>query len=230
MTPEARPHRLALPATASVPLVLKIRDSRHRPPAFLHGVHDHVVLMDGECAPVYLEILLAPLGAYQILGRPVRELGAGVIDLESVFGATGRRLLEAVRDQPTWRGRFAAVDSFLLRAAERGPRPAPEVRRAWRLIAGSGGRVPIGRVAADVGWSHKHLISRFTAQVGLPPKTVARLTRFERALARAATRPRAGWGAVAADAGYADQPHMIRDFHDFAGTTPSGYSTGSANS
>jgi AraC-like DNA-binding protein len=215
-----RRHRLSIPATASVPLVLKICDSPYRPPAFLHGVHDHFVLMDGECAPSYLEILMAPLGAYRLLGRPVRELGDGVVDLESVFGAAGRRLLEAVRERTSWRGRFAAVDAFLLAAAESGPVPAPEVRHAWHLITASGGRAPIGRVATEIGWSHKHLITKFSEQVGLAPKAVARLTRFERALAHANRRPDLAWSHVAADAGYADQPHLIRDFRVFTGATP----------
>lgn len=77
------------------------------------------------------------------------------------LGATGRRLLEAVREEPTWRRRFALLDEFLLGAAEKGPRPSPEVARAWQLIRDSSGAVGIGRVADEVGWSHKHLIAKF---------------------------------------------------------------------
>jgi hypothetical protein len=118
-------HQLVIPATASVPLVLKLCDSPHRPPAFLHGVHDRFAAMDGDCAPAYLSVMMAPLGAYQVLGRPIRELGNTVVDVGAVFGAAGCRLLEAVRDAATWPARFAAVDAFLLRAAEHGPTPAP---------------------------------------------------------------------------------------------------------
>jgi AraC-like DNA-binding protein len=220
ITSETAPHRLLVPATVSVPLVLKICDSPHRPPAFLHGVHDRFAVMDGDCASSYVEIWMAPFGAYQLLGRPVRELGGEVVDMESVFGAAGRRLLEAVRERSTWRGRFAAVDSFLLKAAERGPRPSPEVIRAWHLLIGSGGAIPIGNVAADVGWSHKHLIAKFTEQVGLRPKTAARLIRFDAVWRRLDQRRRLDWGQVAADAGYADQAHLVRDFRQFTGTTP----------
>jgi AraC-like DNA-binding protein len=220
---DAGPHQLLIPASASVPVVLKLDDSPHRPPAFLHGVHDRFAVMDGDCAPTYLEISMAPLGAYRMLGRPVRELGGEVVDLMSVFGASGGRLLEAVREQPTWAGRFAVVDSFLLRAAERGPRPAPEVSRAWQLLTDTGGTIPIGAVAAEVGWSRKHLIAKFVEQIGLTPKTVARLTRFERVLARVRGGRAVRWSQVATETGYADQPHLIREFRDFAGTTPAGY-------
>jgi AraC-like DNA-binding protein len=226
ITPETGPHRLLIPASASVSLVLKMDDSPHRPPAFLHGTHNRYTVMEGDCAPSYVEIVMAPLGAYQLLGRPVPELGSGVVDLTDVYGADAHRFLAEVRDRTTWAERFAVVDAFLLRAAEQGRRPAPEVSRAWHLLSATGGRIPIRDIAADVGWSHKHLIARFTAQIGLPPNAVARLTRFERVVARTRTGRVGRWSQVAADAGYADQPHLIREFREFAGTTPAGFLDG----
>lgn len=226
VTAQSAPHRLLVPATASVPLVLKLEDSPHRPPAFMHGVHDRYSILDGDCARSYLEIHLAPLGAYRLLGHPMHELGTDVVDLEVVLGAAARRLLEAVREEPTWPGRFALLDDFLLWAADHGPSPAPEVTRAWELLAGDGRprAISVAQVADEVGWSHKHLITKFTAQIGLTPKTVSRIARFERVLARVrAGRQLPGWGQVAAEGGYADQAHLIREFRDFAGTTPTDY-------
>jgi AraC-like DNA-binding protein len=87
----------------------------------------------------------------------------------------------------------------------------------------SGGVVPIHRVAEEVGWSHKHLITRFREQVGLSPKTSARLVRFDRVL-RALEQPEPyGWERIAAESGYADQPHLVREFRTFTGGTPSDF-------
>jgi transcriptional regulator GlxA family with amidase domain len=108
-----------------------------------------------------------------------------------------------------------------MRRLDRGPRPSPEVGWAWERLVASGGAVPIGRLAKEVGWSHRHLIVRFRQQVGLGPKTAARLVRFDgvcRHLDQA--RGRLDWGRVAAEAGYADQAHLIREFRQFTGTTP----------
>jgi transcriptional regulator GlxA family with amidase domain len=96
------------------------------------------------------------------------------------------------------------------------------VARAWRLIVAGGGRTPIGDLAREVGWSHRHLIARFRQQVGLTPKTAARLVRFEALLARLRERP-ASWARLAAEAGYADQAHLVRDFRSFTGRTPTTY-------
>lgn len=219
---DAMTHPLLLPATATVPVIITLVDPTHRPPAFLHGAHADYAVQHGPCAPAYLQLTLAPLGAYQLLGLPVADLGPSLLDLDHVFGAAAaRRMLEQVRDSSTWAQRFDVVDSFFLASAQRGPRPAPEVSRAYELLTrGHGNPVGVAEAAAEVGWSHQHLITRFTQQVGLTPKRVARIARFERIVA-ATQGGTSDWGRVAAENGYADQSHLIRDFRAFAGTTPS---------
>jgi transcriptional regulator GlxA family with amidase domain len=99
--------------------------------------------------------------------------------------------------------------------------PSPEVGWAWQRLVATAGAVPIGRLAHEVGWSHRHLIARFRQQVGVRPKTAARLVRFDRVWRRLEeARGRLDWGLVAAEAGYADQAHLAWDFHQFTGTTP----------
>lgn len=222
-TEETGPRHLVLPATTTVTIVLKLRDSAHRPPAFVHGVHERCVAVAGACAPSYLELSLRPLGAFTLLGVPMSELREQLVDLRELAGPPARRLAEQLPGSSSWPDRFALVERFLLARLDRAPQPAPEVRRAWQLIVDSRGAVPIGRVARHVGWSHKHLIHRFTREVGLAPKTAARLVRFEHVLRRL-DRPRPGpWVRIAAESGYADQPHLAREFRAFAGTTPAGF-------
>lgn len=216
------PHRLLLPATLGVSLVVKLTDSPHRPAAFLLGAHDRHAVMEGDCASSYVEVRMAPLGAYRLLGRPVAGLGDEVVDLQETFGAHARRLAEAVREAPTWTRRFAVLDRFLLDAAERGRGPSPEVAHAWEAMVAQRGSVQISGLARTVGRSHQHLIRRFTEQVGLTPKKAARLVRFEHVL-RSATTGGTTWERIAADGGYADQAHLIREFRAFTGMTPTDY-------
>jgi AraC-like DNA-binding protein len=226
-TEATRPRHLVLPATASVPLVVKLQDSPYRPPAFVMGAHGSATVLEGACSPAYLEVLLAPLGAYRLLGLPMAELSGRTVDLADVLGAAGRRLAEQLREAPSWRRRSALLDQFLLRRLDRGPRPSPEVGWAWRRLVATGGTVPIGRIAEEVGWSHKHLIAKFGQQVGVRPKTAARLVRFNgvwRRLDQAEGRP--DWAQVAAETGYADQAHLVREFHRFTGTTPTRFPAG----
>ena len=153
----------------------------------------------------------------------MNELSGQLTDLADVLGGAARRLAEQLREAPGWRQRFALMDQFLLRRMACGPRPSPQVGWAWRRLVTTGGTVPIGQVADEVGWSHKHLIVQFRRQAGLRPKTAARLIRFDRVWRHVDQRRPLDWGQVAADTGYADQAHLIRDFRQFTGITPTGY-------
>src|SRR4029453_6466375 len=155
-------------------LVVKILDSAHCPPAFVMGAHGSSTVVEGDCAPSYLEVWLAPLGAYTLLGLPLQELSDQIVDLVDVLDGAGRRLGEQLRETPGRRGRVARLDQFLLGGMAGGPRPSPEVGWAWQRLVTTGGGVPIGRIADEVGWSQRHLIVRFRQQVGLRPKTTAR--------------------------------------------------------
>jgi AraC-like DNA-binding protein len=200
-TEATTPRRLVLPATTAVPLVVKLADSPYRPPAFVMGAHGTSVVLEGDCAPFHLEVLLGPLGAHRPLGQPTAELGGRLLDLAEVLGADGRRLAEQLRDTPSWRQRLALMDRFLLERLDRGPRPSPEVGWAWRRLVATGGAVPIGQLACEVGWSHKHLLTRFRRQVGLRPKTAARLIRFDGVWRYLDGRRPLDWGRVAAEVG-----------------------------
>ena len=91
-TEATMPRHLVLPATTAVPLVVKLTDSPYRPPAFVMGGHDTSIVLEGDCAPSYLEVLLSPLGAYRILGLPLDQLSGQTTDLAELLGAGGRRL------------------------------------------------------------------------------------------------------------------------------------------
>ena len=222
-TEATTPRPVVLPATTAVPLFLKLRDSPYRPPQFVRGPQSSFYVPEGACAPSYLELRLAPLAAYTLLGLPVDELGEHPVDLSDVLGAAGPRLVEQLREAPTWRRRFALLDDFLFGRLALGPRPSPEVDRAWRRLVATDGAVPVGLIAREVGWSHKHQIARFRQQVGLAPKTAAQLLRFDRVWRALESRRPQDWGRMAAEAGYADQAHLIRDFRRYTGTTPAAF-------
>ena len=99
------------------------------------------------------------------------------------------------------------------------PAPAPEVAWAWRRLRSTSGGVPIRELAQQVGWSHRHLVGRFREQVGLAPKSVARVLRLQRSLVLL-ERSGESLAGVALAAGFCDQAHMNREFRALAGCTP----------
>jgi AraC-like DNA-binding protein len=222
---KTRPRRLVIPASAAVQVVVKLRDSAHHPAAFVKGPLHTPLMPEGDCADSYVEVRLSPLSGYTLMGVPLNALGGQIVDLRDLIGADGRRLAEQLCELRTWRDRFAILDQLLLERLDRGPRPSPEVVRVVQRLVATGGAARIGRLAGEVGWSHKHLINRFTQQVGLSPKMAARLVRFDSVLRRLDQPGVPRWERIAAEAGYADQPHLVREFRAFTGVTPTAFTS-----
>ena len=76
-------------------------------------------------------------------------------------------------------------------------------------------------LAARAGLGTRRLQALFAERVGMSPKMLMRLTRFQRALRIARERDDLSWGAVAHEAGYYDQPHLNHDCQEITGRTPS---------
>ena len=92
------------------------------------------------------------------------------------------------------------------------------VQQAIEAVARSHGDVSIEWVAREAGMSERQFRRRCLEESGLRPKQLCRVLRFRRACALAGRG--LPWGLVAAEAGYFDQAHLIRDFHEFTGDTP----------
>ncbi|MGW0903222.1 helix-turn-helix domain-containing protein [Streptomyces sp. NPDC002853] len=170
-------------------------------------------------------VSLTPLGARAVYGMPAAALAHQLIPLDELLGALGIELVDRLHAARTWAARFAALDELLLRAVgraggDRVPREGPEVAEAWRRLVAARGRVQVGSLAAELGWSRRYLTDRFRSEVGLTPKTFARVLRFEHAHELATVPTPLPWAEVASVSGYADQAHLVRDWREFTGRSP----------
>lgn len=189
--------------------------------SFLAGMHEIPVDTEHGGALRCIQVDLSPLGAYQLLGMPLSELTDAVVGPDLLPLPGWQDLGERLAALPRWPERFDLLDHTLGSRFEDGPAADPEVRWAWGRLARSHGAVPVGALAAEVGWSRRHLSARFRGQVGLTPKPAARVLRFRRALSLITTERAASISDAAAAAGYADHSHLVREFRRLAGAPPS---------
>ena len=80
----------------------------------------------------------------------------------------------------------------------------------------------VERLCTELGISRKHLNKLYRSAVGLSPKTYARLARF-RSVVERMQDPVDSWAHIAAEEGYFDQAHLVRDFNQFAGEAPESF-------
>jgi AraC-like DNA-binding protein len=168
-----------------------------------------------------LHVELHPLAARRVLGLPLSELTNRVLSVEELDQRWLVKLTERAAEAGSWAERFELAHTALLRRLADAPAVPAEVRRAWQLVHASSGRVPVERLAAEIGWSRRHLTARFREAVGVPPKAAARVVRFERARALLAD-PARTVAEVAVQCGYYDQPHLDRESREMAGVPASG--------
>src|SRR5262249_39065483 len=85
-------------------------------------------------------------------------------------------------------------------------------------ILSSGGVIETSELAFRMGLSTRQLQRKFKTEVGIGPKLLARIQRFQRVFW--ALESSRNWVHVAFQCGYYDQAHLIRDFRDFSGAAP----------
>jgi len=172
--------------------------------------------------------MLQPAAGWLLSGRPVTELTDGAMSLAEVAGRDGERLAEHVRrlvapaprDEQAQRAATAAIEEHLRRLLpvdEEGElvnriveftETRPDVRR-------------VGQVSAEFAVSERTLQRLTARRLGLGPKWLIQRRRLHEAAALLRSRATSfDLAAVAADLGYADQAHFIRDFASVTGMTP----------
>lgn len=173
-------------------------------------------------APAYrgLQVDLTPLAAARMIGVPAHEMTARLLDIGDLFGVSGRRVAEQLETAPGWTRRFGLLASFLRERLGTAPPSQPDVERAWNLLELTNGRIGVGDLADELGWSERRLRTRFSSFVGLPPKRAARLWRFRHAVHLLTDRPDLSLAIVAAACGYFDQAHMSNEVSRMSGLTP----------
>jgi AraC-like DNA-binding protein len=192
--------------------------------AFVSGLQEHPLVYDVMvCHPRAVAVRFRPLGAWAFFGGlPLHELSNRVLDVHAVLGVRAgveplrQRLIEA----PSLGAALDLLEGWVAARLFDGPRAHPMTRAAWARMHATGGTIRVAALAQDLGISARHLNDLLQREVGLSTKGVARVLRFERAMACLAAGEQRDLVGVAADCGYYDQAHLNRDFRELAGLTP----------
>lgn len=173
----------------------------------------------------------APAEAMQVIGirlRPgVAFLLAGVCgerwvgrreSLDDLLGPQVSGLAAQISESPSTDAQFDLLESFLVERLA-GKEVDRRVRIALHLIQRSRGAMRVREIACRCGLSCRQLERLLRVWVGISPKPLARIARFQAALVSAG-EPASDWTYVAAEQDYVDQAHLIHEFSAFTGASP----------
>jgi AraC-like DNA-binding protein len=191
-------------------------------PAFVTGTHTASYVSNIAADEPVMAIHFRPGGAFPFFGIPLGDLEDAYVDIDEVWGSDGRDLHERLIETSSSARRFQIVEEFLLSRPSLSVNRQPAVATAMAAIEDNPS-VRMSEIRELVGTSTKRLTALFRAEVGLSPKAYARVRRLQAALRLLGAGPVSG-ARVAAEVGYFDQAHFVRDFESFTGMTPTQYS------
>ena len=178
--------------------------------SFIAGLDEQSAVTEHDGEADGIQVNFTPLGAHRFLGVPMHMLGHRAVELDDLPSPGASHLAERLHDSPDWETRFGVLDSVIGARLASAPQPSPEVAWAWRRLVATAGRVRVGGLAEELGWSRKRLAARFREQIGLPAKACARILRFRRALRLLERNDGTSWAEIALACGYFDQAHLKR--------------------
>jgi len=152
--------------------------------------------------------------ASEILGQRV--------PLDDLWGAKARRLAKSVRDEENIADRIISLESVLARCGPEHP-PTDKVMAAAFTLIEQGppeGAPLVPWLARALAMSERTLRRRFDESFGYGPKTLDRILRYQRFRKLQQHNAGTSTAALAAEAGYSDQAHLVRESRRLTGATP----------
>jgi AraC-like DNA-binding protein len=191
--------------------------------SWIAGMHLRPLVIDTASNSSMMGVHFRPGGAALVLGLPASELSDRVVELDAIWGADSRNLRERLLEAIEPAAKFKCLEKFVLRRADNRLVESACLAHAIRIFQSAPESVSVRKVAAEIGWSHKHLINAFQSCVGVSPKQFSRVRRFQNAVRTLQLSQSTALAEIALSCGYYDQPHFNSDFKTFSGLTPTDF-------
>lgn len=175
---------------------------------------------DGTIDQVNVSFFPGVAGAF--IGLSMPELVGRVVALDDVWPSDFRQAVADLEPLPV-QERVSRLEPLLLARLDPRLEGSPQVREAVRLIHAKRGRVRVHWLADQVNLSVSQLERTFKRHVGVGPKLLARQKRASELAAEAMAASRPDWAWLAYRYGYSDQAHLVREFRELLGLTPSAF-------
>jgi AraC-like DNA-binding protein len=215
---DAEPYVQRHHATGAVALVCRVGHEPH-----VNGPQSGALVEVLAPGTTVVGLRFHPGAAAGVLGLPPSELVDLAVTADELWGASA--VGERADAAPSPDAALAALESHVAQRLAAGPAPDPLIAEAVRRLRWS--TDDVGSLTSSLSISERQLRRRFQAAVGLAPKPLHRMLRFQRflalaqyAIASGAAPAEDGIARLAAEAGYADQPHLNRECLRLTGVSP----------
>jgi AraC-like DNA-binding protein len=198
-------------------------------PVFLDGVNTMTRSMGFTGHIELMGIRFREGGAFPFLGIPLIAVQNQLNVLDALGDVSLRRLHTRLLEAGSVAARIGLVEGWLLQRLSMGatrsaliPVSLARLREETATLRRGSRRHSIPELAQDLAVSQRQLEYLYRSQVGMSPSQYFRLQRIETARLMLAQQKQPNT-YLAAELGYSDQAHFIRDFSAVIGMTPYAY-------
>jgi len=191
--------------------------------SWFSGLQERSIFIESLEGTHLVSARMHPLGATRLFGLAASRAANSIVDLEAMIGENAAGLRERLLAADGPESRFVFLEA-LLRDRRASEISVPSfVAEAAARIEQTHGCLRVADIHEELGVSRKHLAVSFTRYVGISAKAYARIQRFVWTVDQLRMAEDVEWSRLAAEAGYSDQSHLVRDFQRVGAASPTEY-------
>jgi AraC-like DNA-binding protein len=162
--------------------------------------------------------------ASSFLREPLNNLLDIVVDAELLFNSQIISLRnQLVDNSKDLMKMFELVENKLIKYLLPNNKLNEFINKSVSTILTNPSQISIKEIVDQSGYSHKHICKIFKENIGVTPKTLLKIIRFQKAISQIEMYKTIDWLSVCFECGFYDQSHFIADFKKFSGFTPKEY-------
>ncbi len=186
----------------------------------LSATYNGMMTFNGDYS--FFEILFKPHGFRKLFNIPAGETVNQILHGYEIFGREHKLFLERLSYANGLEKMAALADDYLLQQIRKQRRfeYKDRITAITNVIVKKGGQVTLDELASHANMSVRNFERHFTNEVGVSPKHLCCVARFNQALWLKLSNPCLSWTSVAYQFSYFDQMHFIKDFKRFCGEAP----------
>ena len=167
-----------------------------------------------------IEVDFKPGALHRLTGLPFTELTNRDIDAETIFSPEIRKVNERLSSTDSYADMIAIIELFFLDLIKKTRKEVLAVDHLLNLIVADSRTFSVDQLKGKAFLSARQLERKFGERIGISPKTFLRISRFNQSYWMRLKRPTLDWLSIAIACGYNDYQHLVRDYKEFANTTP----------
>lgn len=208
---------------------LKIRnkesgETENLPEVFIYGQVDHYHNIFSSDSTELLIVVFQPYGYFSLSGIPADEMRANIFDAYLIFGRGLCSLIDALRSELSYAKSILQIESYFTTIHKETKTIARPLRPIVKTIIQAKGQLAVSELTRLTGYPERKLERLFHREVGLSPLKYLQIARLHHFLSiMRSANSTVSFTTAGLEAGYYDQPHLIHNFKQITGLTPTQY-------